>query len=191
MAAIRLADSALHAALLRRIGAPLPSNEALAEQARKLASGVPGAKAQACIALDRAVAYLYAWCDPANLKDTAIDDAVVALSPHAAWEGRATAEAGYHYVVATDVDADWETELNLWYDEEHMPGLAAVPGNRRSARLRSAGSPRYHSCYDIESPRVLERPEWLAVRRTGWSSRVRPHFRNTVRVMFESILDDR
>jgi len=38
---------------------------------------------------------------------------------------------------------------------------------------------------------VLERPEWLAVRHTEWSSRVRPHFRNTVRIMFRTVLDDR
>jgi hypothetical protein len=41
------------------------------------------------------------------------------------------------------------------------------------------------------SPQVLERPEWLAVRHTEWSDRVRPHFRNTVRVMFRTVLDDR
>jgi hypothetical protein len=60
------------------------------------------------------------------------------------------------------------------------------------ARLRSLdGTPRYHSCYDLVSPTVLERREWLAVRHTEWSSRVRPHFRNTVRVMFRTVLDER
>jgi len=156
-------------------------------QARTLACAMRG-RMQACVALDRPLAYIYSWGGQAPTHDGARR-----LSPIGEWRGAsAGAAAPYHYVVATDVAPGWDEELNRWYEEEHMPGLAAVPGNVRCARLRSEdGAPRYHACYDLVSPQVLERPEWLAVRHTEWSSRVRPHFRNTVRIMFRTVLDDR
>ena len=65
-------------------------------------------------------------------------------------------------------------------------GLAAVPGAARARRFRNLRhSPRYYACYDLVAPDVLERREWLAVRGTEWSSRVRPTFRNPKRTMFE------
>ncbi len=78
-----------------------------------------------------------------------------------------------------------EDELNAWYDQEHLPGLAGVPGTIIAMRFRRAsGSPKYLACYDLTTPATLERDEWLAVRHTAWSSRVRPLFRNTRRTMF-------
>lgn len=93
--------------------------------------------------------------------------------------------AGYHYVVETDVLPDREADLNAWYAQEHLPGLAAVPGTVRATRyVDLQGSPRYYACYDLVAPQALESAAWLAVRATDWSSRVRPAFRNTRRTMF-------
>jgi hypothetical protein len=90
--------------------------------------------------------------------------------------------ATHHYVVETDVLPELENELNAWYAQEHLPGLAAVPGTVRAARyIDLAGSPRYYACYDLAGPEALGSPAWLAVRATPWSSRVRPAFRNTRR----------
>lgn len=90
-----------------------------------------------------------------------------------------------HYVVETDVAPEHEADLNDWYEQEHLPGLARVPGTIRAVRYRRAsGSPRYLACYDLVSRDPLERPEWLAVRNTDWSSRIRPLFRNPRRTMF-------
>ncbi|RSZ30755.1 hypothetical protein EJO66_25295 [Variovorax beijingensis] len=95
--------------------------------------------------------------------------------------------ATHHYVVETDVLPGFEDELNAWYAREHLPGLAAVPGTVRAARyIDLAGSPRYYACYDLADPQALGSPEWLAVRATAWSARVRPAFRNTRRTMFAS-----
>src|SRR5438309_821986 len=70
--------------------------------------------------------------------------------------------------------------------------LAAVPGSVYCVRLRSLdGGPHYHSCYDLTSPQALERDEWLTVRNSFSSSRVRPHFLNTRRIMFRTLLDER
>jgi hypothetical protein len=93
--------------------------------------------------------------------------------------------ASYHYIVETDVRPESEDDLNAWYAQEHLPGLAAVPGTVRAARyMDTQGSPRYYACYDLVTPDPLDHPAWLAVRASAWSSRVRPAFRNTRRTMF-------
>lgn len=95
------------------------------------------------------------------------------------------ASATHHYVVETDVAAASEDEFNAWYDTEHLPGLAAVPGVIRARRyVDRTGSPRYYACYDFAYAQAFESPAWLAVRATPWSSRVRTAFRNTGRHMF-------
>lgn len=97
-------------------------------------------------------------------------------------------DAPWHYVVETDVLPSMEVEFNAWYQEEHLQGLAAVPGTVRAARyLNRDGSPRYRACYDLVSAETLGSPPWLAVRATEWSTRVRAAFRNTRRTMFRRL----
>ena len=99
-----------------------------------------------------------------------------------AWADR---PAPYHYVVETDVLPEFEAEFNRWYDDEHLPGLASVPGTVRARRYRNPdGSPRYHACYDLAEPGTLGSARWLAVRASPWSARMRPAFRNTTRTLF-------
>lgn len=104
-------------------------------------------------------------------------------------EGASVAQpATHHYVVETDVLPAAEGDFNAWYDEEHLPGLAAVPGTVRAARYRNLdGGPRYHACYALAALAVFGSPPWLAVRATAWSSRVRPSFVNTRRTMYRSV----
>ncbi|MBS0343762.1 MAG: hypothetical protein JSS56_24930 [Proteobacteria bacterium] len=91
----------------------------------------------------------------------------------------------FHYIVETDVLPQAEDDFNAWYGQEHLPGLAAVPGVVRAARYVDAGgSPRYYACYDLAGLEAFGSAPWLAVRETAWSSRVRPSFRNTRRTMF-------
>jgi len=94
----------------------------------------------------------------------------------------------HHYAVETDIPALNEADFNAWYQNEHLPGLARVPGTIAAWRFtRRSGAPRYIACYDLSSDSVLETPEWLAVRATDWSARVRPHFMNTRRTMFVAV----
>lgn len=94
-----------------------------------------------------------------------------------------------HYVVRTDAAPGWDEELQRWYDQEHLAGLAAVPGNVHAQRLLCLDqSPRFYACYDLLGPDVLGSPAWLTVRGTAWSSRVRPHFTNTRRTLFADLL---
>ena len=97
----------------------------------------------------------------------------------------ASVSAGFRYIVETDAADGWEEEIFRWYDAEHMPALAAVPGCVRAQRfLNRGGGPRSHACYDLTDPNILQTTAWLAVRRTAWSDRVRPQFRNSRRTMF-------
>ena len=97
----------------------------------------------------------------------------------------AQARPHFHYVVEMDPEDGWRDELQSWYDTEHMPGLAAVPGSIRATRLLNHDhGPLSLACYDLVSTETLGSPPWLAVRASDWSSRVRPHFTNTRRTMF-------
>ena len=163
-----------------------PTAEALggdADAIQSLASAV-----QAWRALDGAMCYLYASGSmpplraPAErqsewLRLSCVQELAGASEGHTAVN---------HYVVETDVLSEFEEDLNAWYAQEHLPGLASVPGTVRAARyVDTAGSPKYYACYDLVSADVLGSPAWLAVRGTPWSSRVRPAFRNTRRTMFD------
>ncbi|HQS33561.1 hypothetical protein [Polaromonas sp.] len=93
--------------------------------------------------------------------------------------------AAFHYVVETDPETGWAEEIARWYDTEHMPGLASVPGCVRACRfLNHDHSPLSLACYDLMTQETLGSEPWLAVRNTDWSSRARPHFTNTLRTMF-------
>lgn len=93
-----------------------------------------------------------------------------------------------HYVVETDPEPEWDEEIVRWYVEEHLPGLAAVPGTILAQRyLNHDSGPRSHACYALAHEQTFNSPPWLAVRGTDWSSRVRPHFTNTRRTMMNVV----
>ncbi len=103
--------------------------------------------------------------------------------------GRSVAETAVnHYVVETDAEDGWMDEISRWYDTEHMPGLAAVPGCVHARRLRNLDSgPQSLACYDLVNEETLGSPPWLAVRGTKWSDIARPHFVNTRRTMMRVV----
>lgn len=164
----------------------LKSGTSSIDQASMLARTL-SPEVQSWKAVDGALVYLYA---------TGIAPPVLASpEPAAKWlrlaclqevQGASAGQAASHrYVVETDVLPGAEDDFNAWYTQEHLPGLAAVPGTVRAARyIDATGSPRYYACYDLVGAETLGSPQWLAVRATPWSSRVRPAFRNTGRTMF-------
>ncbi len=96
----------------------------------------------------------------------------------------------FHYVVEMDPETGWMPQLSDWYDTEHMPGLARVPGCVRASRfLNHDHGPLSLACYDLVTQDTLGSGPWLAVRETEWSSRMRPHFTNTIRTMFDLAVD--
>lgn len=93
-----------------------------------------------------------------------------------------------HYVVEMDPEDGWMPEIARWYDGEHMPGLAAVPGCIHARRLLNHDhGPLSLACYDLVTEEALGSPAWLAVRATAWSDIARPHFTNTRRTMFQAL----
>ncbi len=93
----------------------------------------------------------------------------------------------FHYVVEMDPESGWMPELSQWYDTEHMPGLAKVPGCIRASRfLNHDHGPLSLACYDLVTEETLGSEPWLAVRGTPWSDRMRPKFTNTIRTMFKT-----
>ncbi|GAC1608980.1 MAG: hypothetical protein NVS3B2_18650 [Ramlibacter sp.] len=115
------------------------------------------------------------------------DVAVSSLEPVFDTPGASAGQAvRCHYVVEMDPEAGWMPEISRWYDLEHMPGLAAVPGCIRAMRFLNSGhGPLSLACYDLVTADTLGSPPWLAVRGTAWSDVTRPHFTNTRRTMFD------
>ncbi len=158
---------------------------------------------QAYAALDGSGVYVYGWLHGGDeLSVGAVESLRRSLSALLgsafsldrlellrAFEGAsAGAATPCFYVVETDPADGSEEDMFRWYDVEHMPGLAAVPGCVRALRLINRdGGPRSHACYALLDEGVTATPAWLAVRATHWSSRVRPNFRNTRRTMFRAL----
>jgi hypothetical protein len=174
--------------------------EAQAGQLRRfLAEGAGDVTIEAYAAVDSVETYVYcrAGADtPAQVLDAVRARAVERYPRAAVTLHRRVSDipgashgqpAPWHYIVETDALAQADQDLNDWYDQEHLPGLASVTGTVRAERFVCDGSPRYHACYDLVTRETFGCPQWLAVRASAWSDRVRPAFRNTKRTMFTRI----
>jgi hypothetical protein len=88
---------------------------------------------------------------------------------------------------AMNVTPEAEQDFNAWYDEEHFPMLANVPGTLAARRYRSdqgtSATHRYVAIYHLKSPDVIRSAAWHTAVDTPWSARVRPHFRDRIRIL--------
>jgi len=95
--------------------------------------------------------------------------------------------AGALLLNAMNVAPEAEDDFNAWYDEEHLHALAGVPGTMAARRYRSsetnAGTHRYVAIYHLASPDVARSAAWNAAVDTPWTARVRPHFRDRIRIL--------
>lgn len=97
--------------------------------------------------------------------------------------------AAYRYVLACDVAPEAEAEINQWYDDEHLPGLASVPGVQQARRdLCRYDSPRYRACYDVDQPDTVGCEAWLAVRHTPWTTRMIRSMHGVQRTMLRRLV---
>jgi hypothetical protein len=90
-----------------------------------------------------------------------------------------------------DIPAPIEADFNRWYDEEHLPERASIPGFLHARRYVSLhGTPKYVALYDTVDAHVLQSDPYLKVlsNSTPWTQRVRPHFQNFVRNEYELML---
>ena len=85
---------------------------------------------------------------------------------------------------AMSVAPEHEHEFNEWYNTEHIPALAAVPGTLSARRYRGSGAAqRYVALYHLAAPDVPDSKAWKKAANTPWTERMRPHFRDHLRVV--------
>jgi hypothetical protein len=86
------------------------------------------------------------------------------------------------------VSIEFEQEFNAWYDQEHAPGLARVPGCPRVQRFLAINSqPKYMAIDDLERLDVIKSVAWATARDTEWTARLRPHRQNRMRQLYQFI----
>ena len=95
----------------------------------------------------------------------------------------APAKAGGLLVNAMNVTPEFEAEFNEWYDKEHIPALSAVPGVLSARRFRGTGNRTYVALYHLAAPDVQESAEWKQARESDWTTRLKPHFRDHLRLV--------
>jgi len=79
-----------------------------------------------------------------------------------------------------------ETAFNAWYDNEHVPALARVPGVLCARRFRNAttGAPKYVALYHLTSPAVVDSTEWKqASGSTPMPEHIRPQISDRLRLV--------
>ena len=94
----------------------------------------------------------------------------------------------WHYTAQTDIEAQEEDEFNEWFDQEHLPLLAKVPGTVRARRYRTDGTPRYLACYDLQTRETHGSPAWKAAASTPWRNKIHESFVSPRRMMFMRLL---
>jgi hypothetical protein len=86
-------------------------------------------------------------------------------------------------LIAMNVAPEHESDFNEWYNTEHLPQLGAVPGVLCARRYRGASATqRYAAIYHFANPEVPNSAAWKAAANTPWTERVRPHFRDFLRL---------
>jgi len=102
--------------------------------------------------------------------------------------------APWMYIVHTDIPDHIVDEYNAWYDKEHLPRCAGIPGVLRARRFASTGifggktdGPRYLTAYELAGPDVWESPAAQLARKTPWTEKMRSLFSNTRRALYRLI----
>jgi hypothetical protein len=82
-------------------------------------------------------------------------------------------------IAAMNVAPAAQDEFTRWYNEEHLPRLAGVPGvlaARRYQAVDTASERRFVAVYHLEDVAVSRSEAWSNAANTEWSARLRPHF---------------
>jgi hypothetical protein len=86
-------------------------------------------------------------------------------------------------LIAMNVAPEAESEFNEWYNGEHIPALGGVPGVLCARRYRGTGATqRYAATYHFADPEVPNSAAWKTAGGTKWTEKMRPHFRDFLRL---------
>ena len=88
-------------------------------------------------------------------------------------------DAGGILLVGMTPSAEQDAAFNHWYDQEHVPALAAVPGVLSARRFVSAGpnSTKYVALYHLTEPGI---PETAAWKKASGDTPMPQHVRDTI-----------
>jgi hypothetical protein len=94
-------------------------------------------------------------------------------------------KAGALLVNSMSAAPEGEAEFNRWYDEEHIPALAAVPGTLAARRFVASRTSRqkYLALYHLESPEVVLTAAWAKAVETPWTRSIRPYMQDRFRIV--------
>ena len=83
--------------------------------------------------------------------------------------------AGGLLFVGMNVEPQVEAEFNDWYNTEHIPRLAAVPGCLCARRFKTeGGTHQYIAIYHLETPDVCASKAWKDAVATPWTAKIIP-----------------
>jgi hypothetical protein len=98
-------------------------------------------------------------------------------------DGVAPEGAAQLLIVSMNPTPEAEAEFNDWYNQEHLPALGSVPGVLQARRYRGQGATqRYLAIYHLASADVRDSAAWKKAANTPWTEKMRPHFRDYLRL---------
>ena len=92
----------------------------------------------------------------------------------------APGNAGGLLLVGMTPGAATDAAFNTWYDKEHVPALASVPGVLCARRFRAGGAgggTKYLALYHLAGPEIVDTPEW---KHASASTPMPAHVRDTI-----------
>jgi hypothetical protein len=99
----------------------------------------------------------------------------------------AVEDAGGMLLFAMNVKPEAEADFNDWYNTEHIPRLALVPGVLAARRFRaSGGTHRYIATYHLTGPEVCASKPWEEAAVTPWTLKIRPSTSDRLRLVLRS-----
>ncbi len=83
-----------------------------------------------------------------------------------------------------DSSAAAQDEFDDWYDTEHLPRRAALPGVLCARRFKAPGAGhQYVTTYHLTSPAVCESAAWKEASSTPWTQKLQPHMGDRLRLV--------
>jgi hypothetical protein len=110
------------------------------------------------------------------------------IYPDAVHTPPAPERVGGVLLVGLSVPPERDEEFNVWYNTEHLPFLAAVPGVLRARRFASLDDSRkYLAVYELADPEVPRSTAFQKAAQTPWTARQRTWFEFWLRVRSRAV----
>ncbi len=94
-------------------------------------------------------------------------------------------EAPYILSVRLFVPEQWRADVRAWLDEEHYGAHLKLRGCSWYHGYESLDGPfNFLNLWGLDSPGVIDTPEWAAARDTPWRGRLLPAFARTGRAVY-------